>query len=209
MFEEDLLAELDETAEVRERGRSAVLRELASDFLRRRREREIDAQWWQRPETEPGQRSESEPPPAGVEAAIVASSESLSLPRRRGGRRAVGNAKRFPRGVGGCRAVGGGTAAFHTPAAPPAGEMGVPGEEGEISAGSGPGGGSDRRQGRLRRLASLPARAVRAAPRGQDVGVVREAVQQRRGQLLVPEDLHPLAERQVRRHNRRARLVAL
>ena len=45
MFEEDLLAELDETAEVRERGRSAVLRELASDFLRRRREREIDAQY--------------------------------------------------------------------------------------------------------------------------------------------------------------------
>ena len=45
MFEEDLLAELDETAEVREKGRSAVLRELASDFLRRRREREIDAQY--------------------------------------------------------------------------------------------------------------------------------------------------------------------
>ncbi len=45
MFEEDLLAELDDTAEVREKGRSAVMRELASDFLRRRRKREIDAQY--------------------------------------------------------------------------------------------------------------------------------------------------------------------
>jgi metal-responsive CopG/Arc/MetJ family transcriptional regulator len=45
MIGEDLLAELDETADVREKGRSAVLRELASDFLRQRREREIDAQY--------------------------------------------------------------------------------------------------------------------------------------------------------------------
>ena len=45
MFEEELLAQLDETAEVRQKGRSAVLRELASDFLRRRRAREIDAQY--------------------------------------------------------------------------------------------------------------------------------------------------------------------
>jgi metal-responsive CopG/Arc/MetJ family transcriptional regulator len=45
MFDEDLLAELDETADVREKGRSAVLRQLASDFLRRRREHEIDAQY--------------------------------------------------------------------------------------------------------------------------------------------------------------------
>jgi len=45
MLEEELLAELDKTAEVREKGRSAVLRELASEFLRRRREREIDAQY--------------------------------------------------------------------------------------------------------------------------------------------------------------------
>jgi metal-responsive CopG/Arc/MetJ family transcriptional regulator len=45
MFEEDLLAELDETAEVREKGRSAVLRQLTSDFLRERREQEIDAQY--------------------------------------------------------------------------------------------------------------------------------------------------------------------
>lgn len=45
MFDEDLLAELDETADVRERGRSAVLRQLTSDFLSRRREQEIDAQY--------------------------------------------------------------------------------------------------------------------------------------------------------------------
>ena len=45
MFDEDLLAELDETADVREKGRSAVLRELASDFLRQRREAEIDEQY--------------------------------------------------------------------------------------------------------------------------------------------------------------------
>jgi len=45
MFDEDLLAQLDETADVREKGRSAVFRQLASDFLRRRREREIDAQY--------------------------------------------------------------------------------------------------------------------------------------------------------------------
>jgi predicted transcriptional regulator len=46
MFDEELLAELDKIADVRERGRSAVLRQLASDFVdRRRREREIDAQY--------------------------------------------------------------------------------------------------------------------------------------------------------------------
>jgi metal-responsive CopG/Arc/MetJ family transcriptional regulator len=45
MFDEDLLAALDETAEVREQGRSAVLRQLTSEFLRQRRKREIDAQY--------------------------------------------------------------------------------------------------------------------------------------------------------------------
>lgn len=45
MFEEDLLAKLDETADVREKGRSAVLRQLASDFVRQRRRQEIDAQY--------------------------------------------------------------------------------------------------------------------------------------------------------------------
>jgi metal-responsive CopG/Arc/MetJ family transcriptional regulator len=45
MFDEDLLAQLDDTADVREKGRSAVLRQLTSDFLLKRREREIDAQY--------------------------------------------------------------------------------------------------------------------------------------------------------------------
>jgi len=45
MFEEALLAELDRTAEVRERGRSAVLRQLVSDFLRRCRQQEIDTRY--------------------------------------------------------------------------------------------------------------------------------------------------------------------
>jgi metal-responsive CopG/Arc/MetJ family transcriptional regulator len=45
LFDEDLLAELDGTAEVRENGRSALLRQLAGDFLRRRRKQEIDAQY--------------------------------------------------------------------------------------------------------------------------------------------------------------------
>lgn len=45
LFDEDLLAELDATVEVRERGRSAVLRELIGDFLSRQREKEIDAQY--------------------------------------------------------------------------------------------------------------------------------------------------------------------
>ncbi len=45
MFDEELLAELDETTDVREKGRSAVFRQLATDFLRRRRQQEIDAQY--------------------------------------------------------------------------------------------------------------------------------------------------------------------
>jgi metal-responsive CopG/Arc/MetJ family transcriptional regulator len=45
MFDEPLLAELDGTADVREKGRSAVIRQLASDFLRQRRAQEIDAQY--------------------------------------------------------------------------------------------------------------------------------------------------------------------
>ncbi len=45
MFDENLLSELDQTADVREKGRSAVLRQLADDFVRRRREQEIDAQY--------------------------------------------------------------------------------------------------------------------------------------------------------------------
>ena len=45
MFDEELLAELDDIADVREKGRSAVLRQLTSDFLRQRRAQEIDAQY--------------------------------------------------------------------------------------------------------------------------------------------------------------------
>jgi predicted transcriptional regulator len=45
LLREDVLAELDGTADVREKGRSAVLRQLVSDFLRQRRETEIDAQY--------------------------------------------------------------------------------------------------------------------------------------------------------------------
>jgi metal-responsive CopG/Arc/MetJ family transcriptional regulator len=45
MFDEGLLAKLDETVDVREKGRSAVLRQLASDFVRQRRQQEIDAQY--------------------------------------------------------------------------------------------------------------------------------------------------------------------
>lgn len=45
MFDEELLAELDRTEEVREKGCSAVLRQLISDFLRRRRARETDARY--------------------------------------------------------------------------------------------------------------------------------------------------------------------
>lgn len=45
MFDEDLLAALDESPAVRERGRSAVLRELTSDFLGLRHEQGIDAQY--------------------------------------------------------------------------------------------------------------------------------------------------------------------
>lgn len=44
-FDEALLAELDRTPEVREKGRSALLRQLTRDFLRQCRERETDAQY--------------------------------------------------------------------------------------------------------------------------------------------------------------------
>jgi metal-responsive CopG/Arc/MetJ family transcriptional regulator len=45
MFDENLLAELDETTDVREKGRSAVLRQLAGEFVRRQREAELDARY--------------------------------------------------------------------------------------------------------------------------------------------------------------------
>jgi len=40
-FDEDLLAELDKTDEVRRQGRSAVLRRAAAEYLARRRRSEI------------------------------------------------------------------------------------------------------------------------------------------------------------------------
>jgi hypothetical protein len=40
-----LLVEFDETAEVQGKGRSAVLRQLTSDYLRLRRSQAIDAQY--------------------------------------------------------------------------------------------------------------------------------------------------------------------
>lgn len=43
-FDEDLLAKLDELSEVRERGRSAVLRQAAADYLARKTAEEIDRQ---------------------------------------------------------------------------------------------------------------------------------------------------------------------
>ena len=45
MLDEGLLARLDATPEVQRAGRSAVLRQITSDFLRQRREQEIDAQY--------------------------------------------------------------------------------------------------------------------------------------------------------------------
>jgi hypothetical protein len=51
-------------------------------------------------------------------------------PARRRGRWAVGNAQRFPRGVGGCRVGGVGVAAFHAPAGRRPGVMGVRGKRG-------------------------------------------------------------------------------
>jgi hypothetical protein len=82
-------------------------------------------------------------PPAGVVAASVACSGSLPY-LVAVGPAGCGKREAFSKGCGRVPGGGRGTAAFHTPAAPPAGEMGVPGEEGEISTGSGPGGGSDR-----------------------------------------------------------------
>lgn len=45
MLDEELLARLDADEEVRRTGRSAVLRKAARDYLRRRREQEIAAQY--------------------------------------------------------------------------------------------------------------------------------------------------------------------
>lgn len=44
-FDETLLEQLDADEEVKEQGRSAVLRRLAEEFLKRKRESAIDAQY--------------------------------------------------------------------------------------------------------------------------------------------------------------------
>ena len=44
-FDEDLLTKFDELSEVRERGRSAVLRQAAADYLARKTAEEIDRQY--------------------------------------------------------------------------------------------------------------------------------------------------------------------
>lgn len=46
-FDEELLAELDERPEVRERGRSAVLREAAAEYLVKKRTEDIARQYEQ------------------------------------------------------------------------------------------------------------------------------------------------------------------
>jgi metal-responsive CopG/Arc/MetJ family transcriptional regulator len=43
LFDDELLAELDADEEVRARGRSKVLRQLAAAYLERRRESRLDA----------------------------------------------------------------------------------------------------------------------------------------------------------------------
>lgn len=45
MFDEELLATLDETEDVRAKGRSAVLRQITGEFLRQRRARQLDEQY--------------------------------------------------------------------------------------------------------------------------------------------------------------------
>lgn len=45
LFDERLLAALDADAQVQERGRSGVLRELVSDYLKRRRREILDSQY--------------------------------------------------------------------------------------------------------------------------------------------------------------------
>ena len=52
-FDEGLLAKLDATEEVREHGRSAVLRRAVAEYLRRRRERTIAERYEKAYATEP------------------------------------------------------------------------------------------------------------------------------------------------------------
>ncbi len=45
LFDDELLAELDTDAEVQQRGRSKVLRELAANYLKQRRRVALDARY--------------------------------------------------------------------------------------------------------------------------------------------------------------------
>jgi metal-responsive CopG/Arc/MetJ family transcriptional regulator len=54
MLDEDLLARLDESEEVRQEGRSAVLRRAATEYLESRRRRAISAQYQEAYSKSPG-----------------------------------------------------------------------------------------------------------------------------------------------------------
>ena len=57
--------------------------------------------------------------------------------------------------------------------------------------------GARRRAVARRRALAQLACAVRLALGGQHLRVVRQAVKQRRGELLIPEHLHPLTEGEI------------
>jgi metal-responsive CopG/Arc/MetJ family transcriptional regulator len=54
MLDEDLLARLDENEEVRQEGRSAVLRRAATEYLERRRREAVTAQYQKAYSVTPG-----------------------------------------------------------------------------------------------------------------------------------------------------------
>jgi metal-responsive CopG/Arc/MetJ family transcriptional regulator len=54
MLDEDLLARLDESEEVRQEGRSAVLRRAATEYLESRQREAISAQYWKAYAEDPG-----------------------------------------------------------------------------------------------------------------------------------------------------------
>ena len=63
--------------------------------------------------------------------------------------------------------------------------------------------------GQVRSSLCSVTRSVRLPARAEDVGVVSETVEERGGELLIAEDLHPFAKREVGRDGRRALLVAV
>ena len=54
MLSEELLKELDATEEVKHQGRSAVLRQAAAEYLKRRQQEEIEQRYQRAYETEGG-----------------------------------------------------------------------------------------------------------------------------------------------------------